>query len=146
MSVIRKASVFAAVLLGFCVGTAHAQDAIAVDVPFPFVAGHMEFAAGRYLIHAIDYVSSVIEIEGITHPSSTAFLQTNALYGTDPAGDQPSLVFTRGENGYRLAQIWDSTSEGRELSGVRIPPRDGRAGAQGNARPEEAYVIAANWR
>ena len=142
MSVIGKASVFAAVLVGFGVGTAHAQETITANVPFPFVAGHVECAAGRYEIHAIDYVSNVIVIESSTDPSCTAFLQTNALYGRDAAGDQPSLEFTRRENQYRLERIWDSATEGRELVGVGRERREARS----DSRQDLTCVVAANWR
>ena len=40
MKAIRKASVFAAVLLGVCASSARAQGDIIVKVPFPFVVGH----------------------------------------------------------------------------------------------------------
>jgi hypothetical protein len=115
MSVIRKASVCAAVVLGFGVSTAHAQGMMRVNVPFAFVVGQNQFAAGQYEIREIDGAANVIAIEGISDPSSFGFVLTNSAYGKDPAGDQPTLVFTRYENQYRLTQIWDSTTEGREL-------------------------------
>jgi len=64
MSLIRKASVFAAVLLGFGVSTAHAQGMMKVNVPFAFVVGQNQFAAGQYEIREVDGASNVIAIEG----------------------------------------------------------------------------------
>jgi hypothetical protein len=115
MSVIRKASVCAAVLLGVGVSTADAQGMMKVNVPFAFVVGQNQFAAGQYEIREVDGAANVVAIEGISDPSSFGFVLTNSAYGKDPAGDQPTLVFTRYEDQYRLTQIWDSTTEGREL-------------------------------
>src|SRR5580692_204328 len=78
MSVLRKSLVFAAVLLGFCVSTAHAQGMIIVKVPFPFVAGQKAFPAGQYEIRGID-AGAVLAIRGISDPSSFGFLITNSL-------------------------------------------------------------------
>jgi hypothetical protein len=87
-----------------------------VNVPFAFVVGHHQFSAGQYEIREVDGAANVIAIEGISDPSSSGFVLTNAADGRDPAGDQPTLVFTRHEDQYRLTQIWDSTTEGRELA------------------------------
>ena len=145
MSVIRKSLVFAAVLLGFCVSTAHAQGMIIVKVPFPFVAGQKTFPAGQYEIRGID-AGSVLAIKGMSDPSSFGFLITNSLSGYDPAGDQPSLVFTRSLNEYRLTQIWNSTSDGRQLPGVSATQEDARADKQGGVPSAQTYVVAANWK
>jgi hypothetical protein len=145
MSVIRKSLVFAAVLFGFCVSTAHAQGMIIVKVPFPFVAGQKTFPAGQYEIRGID-TGAVLAIKRMSDPSSFGFLITNSLIGYDPAGDQPSLVFTRSLNEYRLSQIWNSTSEGRELPGVSATQEDARADKQGGVPSAQTYLLAANWK
>jgi hypothetical protein len=144
MSVLRKSLVFAAVLLGFCVSTAHAQGTIIIKVPFPFVAGQKKFPAGQYEIRGID-AGTVLAIKEMSDPSSFGFVITNSLSGYDPAGDQPSLVFTRYLNEYRLTQIWDSTSEGRQLPGVSATQEDACADKQGGV-PAQTYVLAANWK
>jgi hypothetical protein len=145
MSVIRKASVFAAVLLGFCVSSARAQGIITVKVPFPFVAGEKKFPAGQYEIRSIDGAASVIAIEGMTDPSSFGFVMTHEADGSDPAGDEPSLVFTRYENQYRLAEIWDSKTEGRELPDFSTQ-HEARADTQGGLLKAQEFVLAANWK
>jgi hypothetical protein len=145
MSVIGKSLVFAAVLLGFCVSTARAQGMIIVKVPFPFVAGQKKFPAGQYEIRGIN-AGSVLAIRGMSDPSSFGFVISNALSGYDPAGDQPSLVFTRYVNEYRLTQIWDSTSEGRELPGVSATQEDARADRQAGVPNAQTDVLAANWK
>ena len=79
--VIRKASVCAAVVLGFAVGAPHAQGMMRVNVPFAFVVGQNQFAAGQYEIREIDGAANVIAIEGISDPSSFGFVLTNSAYG-----------------------------------------------------------------
>jgi hypothetical protein len=37
--------------------------------------------------------------------------------GHDPAGEKPALTFARHETQYRLTDIWESRSEGREIAG-----------------------------
>ena len=145
MSVLRKSLVFAAVLLGFCVSTAHAQGMIIVKVPFPFVAGQKTFPAGQYEIRGTD-AGTVLAIKGMSDLSSFGFVITNSLSGYDPAGDQPSLVFTRNLNEYQLTQIWNSTSEGRQLPGGSATQEDARADKQGGVPNAQTYVLAANWK
>jgi hypothetical protein len=143
MSVIRKASVFAAVLLGFCVSTARAQEMIVARIPFAFVVGSSTLPAGRYEIRPMDNVGATIfAIEGKDSPSEFAFAVTNPASGRDPAGDEPVLVFTRSENQYRLAQIWDSSSEGRELPNLSPRRRDRRGETQSSLLKTQAYVVA----
>ena len=145
MSVIRKASVFVAVLLGFCAVTARAQEIITVRVPFPFVAGEEKFPAGRYEIRSVDGATSVIAIESVDDPSSQGFVMTNDADGRDPAGNQPSLVFTRYENQYRLWQVWDSSTEGRELPDTSANQQDARAGTlRGPIDAQGLVVLAVN--
>ena len=50
---------------------------------------------------------------------SAAVVLTVHADGRDPAGTQPALVFTRSENAYQLSQIWESPSNGRELTAPR---------------------------
>jgi len=145
MSVVKKASVFAAVLLGFCVGTAQAQDVIVAKIPFAFVVGSTTLPAGRYEIRPMDDGGgTVLAIEGKDNPSEGAFAITNPASGRDPVGDEPVLVFTRDENRYRLSQIWDSTTEGRELLNLRGKLRDPHAETQSSLLNTEAYVLAVN--
>ena len=51
----------------------------------------------------------------MTQRSATVVLTIRAE-GRDPAGTQPALVFTRSEHTYQLSQIWESPSDGRELT------------------------------
>ena len=131
MIAIKKSSVFAAVFLGMFVSSARAQGIITVKVPFRFVVNHEEFPAGQYDIRTVGSAGAVISIEGMNN-RSFAFALTMPAYGDDPEGDQPALVFKRYENEYRLSQIWESSTEGREIPRAVGRPRD-RAGGDANA-------------
>jgi hypothetical protein len=74
------------------------------------------------------------------------FALTNPVERGNPAGDQPALVFTRYENGYRLSQIWESGTEGRELPGLRAGKKSARAEMPVSPSEGAIYVLAANWK
>jgi hypothetical protein len=143
MNVIKRSFVFAAMSFGMFVSAAHAQGTIIVTVPFPFVVEHKEFPAGRYQIGRANQDGAVITIEDVNNgPNAFTFALTTSAGGFDPAGSQPALVFRRYETEYRLSQIWESTTEGRE-----IPERSGArriATADEQPGPSEApiYVLA----
>ncbi len=46
----KTSAVLAAVLLGVCAGSAHAQEMVVARVPFPFAIRGQQFAAGRYSV------------------------------------------------------------------------------------------------
>ena len=140
MNVITKSSVLAAVFLGTFVVSARAADLITVKVPFPFVVDHKEYPAGRYDIRSDEESGGAIWIEGMDNKSVTVALTVHAD-GRDPAGTEPALVFTRSENAYQLSQIWDSRSNGRELTGVSAPRHAGRSKTQSAA--SETVTITA---
>jgi hypothetical protein len=143
MSVIRNALVFAAILLGACVSTAHAQETIVAKIPFAFVVGGTTLPAGEYEVRTVDAGGIVLAIEGRDNPSKVA-LATSNTEGIDPAGDEPALVFIHYENQYRLAQIWDSKRDGRELTGSSR--HDARADTEHGLLKAQEYVLAANWK
>jgi len=116
MKPVSRSSMFAVLFLGMFAASAHAQDVITVNVPFPFVVGSESFPAGRYQIEAAEFGSSVIEIRGMDKHATAGFALTSAVGGQDPAGDKPTIVFTKSENAYRLSQIWESRGDGREVA------------------------------
>jgi len=138
MSAIKKSSVFAVMFLVMFAGSARAQEMIAAKVPFPFAVGSKLFPAGRYDIRVGGDSHGVMSIRGRDN-NSASFAMTTSAEGGDPAGDQPVLLFKRYENGYRLSQIWDSSTEGRELSRLSDRRRTARAAAPAGL-PEEAQV------
>ena len=145
MSVIKKSSMVAVVLLGLFTSSARAQGIITVTVPFPFVADHREFPAGRYDIRLVEDAGAVLSIEGVNNKSS-AFVLTMAAGGRDPDGDQPSLVFMRHENQYQLSQIWDSRTVGRELPSFLDAHRVAGVETQRGSSQVVAYVLKASWK
>jgi hypothetical protein len=108
MRELKTSAVLAAALLGIFGSSAHAQETVVAKVPFPFVLRGQEFGAGRY---SINTEQGMIMIRGIDN-SGGAFALAVSAGGDDPIGDQPALVFVRYENGYRLSQVWPSSTEG----------------------------------
>ena len=115
-----------AVFLGMFAGSARAQGPIVAKVPFPFAVHGKTFPAGRY---AISRNASVIEVTGLDN-SSVMFTMTNRASGFDPAGSQPALVFRRDENEYQLTQVWESSTDGLDVSEESIARRHGHTAAQ----------------
>ena len=138
MSTIKKSAVLAAAFVGSFVGSASAQETVVAKVPFSFVVRGEEFPAGRYEIRPSG--DGVVWIKGTDNKSAIVVI-TMPADGRDPLGDRPSLVFTRYENVYRLSQIWEDGTEGRELQRVKADSRIGRT-----LEPSEelTYVLAAN--
>jgi hypothetical protein len=121
---IRTSAVLAAALLGMCVGSARAQETVEAKVPFAFVVRGQEFPAGRYDIISND--EGMIMIRGIDNGGGGVAM-TSPAGGNDPIVDQPSLVFIRHDNKYRLSQIWESSSEGLAVQEPRVAPRGASA-------------------
>jgi hypothetical protein len=118
MGRIKKAAVFTVAFLGLFAGRARAQEMIVVKIPFSFVVGRETFPAGRYDITATDDGERVLELRGTDHRSA-GFMLTMPASGSDPAGDQPVLVFTKYEDTYRLSEIWESGDQGRVIASPR---------------------------
>jgi hypothetical protein len=137
---------FAVVLLAMFAASAHAQDTITVKVPFPFMVGSESFPAGRYDIQPADFGSSVIAIRGLDKKPSSGFALTSLSGGTDPDGDQPVLVFKKWEKTYRLAEIWQSKEEGRELPRFIDPGTSASNGvpAPSDGLGESTYIVTAS--
>ncbi len=133
---------FAVVLLGMFAASASAQDTVAARIPFPFVVGTESFPAGHYDIQPASLGSAVIVIRGMDKQPSAGFALTDPAGGTDPDGDQPVLVFKRWENTYRLAAIWQSTAEGRELPPFKDPEAGASNGAP-SAADESTCLVSA---
>ena len=143
MRAISKSSLFAVVFLGMFAGSVHAQEMITARVPFPFVVGSEQFPAGHYDISTPGDNEGVMSIRG-TDNRSASFALTTPAAGSDPAGDRPVLLFKRYENGYRLSQIWDSRTDGRELSGLSARRRTARAAAPVGLSEESTYLVEAS--
>jgi hypothetical protein len=133
----KTSAVLAAVLLGVCAGSAHAQEVVVARVPFPFTIRGQQFAAGRY---RVSNEEGVLMVRGIDNGGGVVAL-TVPTGGDDPIGDQPALVFVRYENEYRLSQVWPSSTEGLAVQDPAIVQH--RASI---ASDLPAVVLAANAR
>jgi hypothetical protein len=112
---INKSLAIAAVFLGVCAGSAHAEE-VTVKVPFPFVVHGQTLPAGEYVVAPATDDSAVMIIRGGNpRHESMALVETIPADGHDQAGDTPSLTFRHVENEYRLSTIWESGTEGRAL-------------------------------
>jgi hypothetical protein len=140
MRSIRTSLVFAAVGLGLFAGQARAQETVAVKIPFSFVVNGKEMPAGQYDIRPVDEEGFVVLLED-TNLQSTMIVSTISADGYDPAGDQPALIFTRQNNGYRLSQIWKSERGGREIPASSADRREARTNA--GHEPDDVQVVAA---
>ena len=117
-SVLKRAPLLAAAFLVVVSGPARAA-AVDVKVPFPFVVKGQQFPAGEYRLEANQTDPSVVLIRGEQGTTATMFLVTRPAPGRDPAGNKPALTFTKFENQYRLADIWESESRGHEVTTPR---------------------------
>jgi hypothetical protein len=140
MRVIKISSVFALALIVSFAGSARADEVMKVKVPFEFVVGNRSFPAGLYEVGTVSLGSGVFAIQGADNALASVAM-TIPADGRDPVGSRPALVFHRYENTYRLSQIWESSTEGRALTG---PPARKAAGAEARLAPSgpETYVIA----
>ena len=117
-SVLKRATLLAAGLLVAAGGTARAA-VVDVKVPFPFVVKGQQFPSGEYRLQRDQMDSSVVLIRGEKGNTASMFVLTTPAAGRDPIGDKPAVTFKRYENQYRLTNIWESNSQGREVTAGR---------------------------
>src|SRR5260370_4331176 len=91
-----------------------AQDAMAVSIPFEFLAGRATVPAGEYSIQKLNETSAVLLIH-YSDPSASVLLITNAAQAKKMQTGS-KLVFNRYGNRYFLSQVWTAGSiRGRQL-------------------------------
>jgi hypothetical protein len=117
-SVLKRATLVAAGIVTLVGGTASAS-VFDVKIPFPFVVQGRTLPAGEYRVERNMSDSSVMLIRGERGNNAGMFVQTTPAAGKDPSGNTPALTFKRDENQYRLADIWESGSQGREVAARR---------------------------
>jgi hypothetical protein len=131
---------FVLVLLAVAV-PAHAQTRVVAKIPFDFIVHGHEFPAGTYEVRLSDTADGVVLIDNLKSNVSM-FTITIPAGGSDPAGEQPALVFDHRENRYVLAQIWESGREGEILPGTDAHRSASRSHA--GAAIDGTIVLAAN--
>ena len=93
---------------------AQAQDRLAVNVPFDFVAGNTQLPAGEYTVQVSAPTHSIILISR-KDSTASAFINTNAAVSSQPQSES-KLVFNRYGDRYFLSQVWqEGNAEGRQL-------------------------------
>jgi hypothetical protein len=93
---------------------AQAQDRLAVNIPFDFVAGNTQLPAGEYTVTVSAPTHSIILISR-KDSTASAFMNTNSAVSRDPQHES-KLVFNRYGDRYFLSQVWQQgNSEGRQL-------------------------------
>lgn len=111
----RTAVLLAAGLVMMAGGAARAAT-VDARVPFPFTVEGRTMPAGRYLVQRDDTDPSVLLIQAENGSKAGMFVLVRPATGRDPAGDTPALTFDRYEDQYRLAGVWESATQGQELS------------------------------
>src|SRR5262245_30261815 len=119
----------------------HAQTRVVATIPFNFIVRGHEFPAGNYEVRLSDTADGVALIDNLKSNVSM-FTITIPAGGSDPAGEQPALVFDHRENRYVLAQIWESRREGEVLPGTDARRSESRVRAGDGV--DDTIVLAAN--
>jgi hypothetical protein len=130
-------------LLGLCVSQAHAQTRVIAKVPFEFTLQGQQFPAGTYEIREAGNSGDLLAIQGEFNNKMT-YTFAQHVFGTDPAGDRPALVFNRQGNHYVLTAVWDSANEGLTLPVTKHGSEVTRADQGTDGPGELTYVIAAS--
>src|SRR5262245_44011565 len=111
-SIIKRAGLLAAVFM-VCIGGSARAATMEVKVPFPFLVQWKTLPAGEY---RVENHGAVVLFRGEKGNTASMFVMTMPTGGHDPAGDKPALSFTHHEKDYRLANIWESGSQGFEVA------------------------------
>jgi hypothetical protein len=93
---------------------AEAQQSMAVNIPFDFVAGNTQLPAGEYTVKVSAPTHSLILVSR-KDSTTSAFIITNAAVSSMPQAES-KLVFNRYGDRYFLSQVWsEGNSQGRQL-------------------------------
>ncbi len=91
-----------------------AQEPVAVNIPFEFVAGNVTLPAGEYRVEKLEK-NSVVVLTHCAQPGASAIVMTIASQANAPQSNS-KLVFNRYGNLYFLSQYWSAgSSSGRLL-------------------------------
>ena len=114
MRSIVKMSVLMGLALLLVEGSANAA-LVEIKVPFPFQVENQTLPAGQYRVERDIDNPSILFIRGENGIHASVIASSVEAGGQNPTGDKAALVFTHGETGYRLKDVWESHAYGREL-------------------------------
>ena len=114
MRSILRMSVLMGLALLLVEGSANAA-LVEIKVPFPFQVQNQTLPAGQYRVERDIDNPSILFIRGENGIRASAIASSVEAGGQNPTGDKAVLVFTRGETGYRLKDVWEGHAYGREL-------------------------------
>ncbi len=93
---------------------AQAQQDVAVNIPFDFVAGNTQLPAGEYTVKVSAPTHSLILISR-KDATMSAFINTNPAVSSAPQTES-KLIFNRYGDRYFLSQVWqEGNAQGRQL-------------------------------
>ena len=93
---------------------AQAQQEVAVNIPFDFVAGNTQLPAGEYTVKVSVPTHALILISR-KDATMSAFINTNAAVSSAPQTES-KLIFNRYGDRYFLSQVWQQGyTQGRQL-------------------------------
>ena len=113
----KRALVIAAsfLVLAGTFARADASEVMKMNVPFPFVVRGLTLPAGHYMLQRDESDPAVWLIRGEKGSRTGVYVLTSTASGHDPAGNKPSVSFSRVENEYKLSSVWESGTEGRTV-------------------------------
>jgi hypothetical protein len=116
-SLTTKAILTTGVMLLCAVGTAQASTTtvLRANVPFPFVVNGQNMPAGTYTVERDDMSRGILLVRQGQGKHAATFVSSIPDRKKDPAGSRAALTFTRYENEYRLANVWQADHEGWDV-------------------------------
>jgi hypothetical protein len=130
-------------LLGVCAGEASAQTLVVARVPFAFTLRGQRFPAGTYEIREAGNSGGVLSVQG-EYNNNMSFTFAQPVFGRDPAGDRPALVFSHHDNGYQLSEIWQSATEGVTVPAEEHEADRSRGEIGQNGSQDLTYIVVAS--
>ena len=118
---------------------AHVSTKLVANIPFEFVVGSNEMAAGQYDIDRLTSGGFVIRIRDAKGNAATRL--TSPIVRTT-APDKGKLVFHRYGNAYFLAEVWRAgDNNGRQLVKSSLEKNAERELASNGNRNERKYEV-----
>jgi hypothetical protein len=118
---------------------AQAQQSMAVNVPFDFVAGNKTLPAGEYTVKISTPTHSLILVSR-KDSTASAFINTNAAVSSTPQAES-KLIFNRYGDRYFLSQVWQQGyAQGRQLL---KSPREKELALTANLETEGQVILVA---